>query len=357
MSRQSCHATGAHSFAVQDVEGDFCAAAFQHAIDSNDADRFDALLCFLAGGKPVMLEDLSAASFCVGDTVETHAIDEYLGCCQPADTRFGVCAVGGAMNVNNFQVHDKILDGALVVPPPPAPPAAPQSAVSDEGMYLVSALHAHEPDTSFMDTFAVRLELTNPDPPLAMHCMGPVAPVDSVSVTGEESEDDDEAVGVLGDEKPDRDDILGKLLARLDKIEAFIETQRLGGGKRQPADSTAAYCQPVEECTPEEVHTLALCQVFRAAAEDGASAFAAAVELHGAPAVVGVGAAAGSVDISAYGFSTGASGASGDDDIDVHEELRGHRQQVGSDCAFGWWWPACVRGTSAHSDGGVPWQD
>ncbi|KAK3270105.1 hypothetical protein CYMTET_21485 [Cymbomonas tetramitiformis] len=169
----------------EDVEGDFYAAAFQHAIDNNDTDRFDAL-CFLAGGKPVMLEDLSAASFCVGDTVETHAIDEYLGCCQPADTRFGVCAVGGAMHVNNFQVHDKILDNALDVPPPPAPPAAPQSVVSDEGMYPASALHAHEPDTSFMDKFAVRLELTNPDPPLAMHCMGPVAPVDSVSVTEEE---------------------------------------------------------------------------------------------------------------------------------------------------------------------------
>ncbi|KAK3266090.1 hypothetical protein CYMTET_25266 [Cymbomonas tetramitiformis] len=130
------------------------AAAFQHAIDNNDIDRFDAL-CFLAGGKPVMLEDLSAASFCVGDTVETHAIDEYLECCQPADTRFGVCAVGGAMHVNNFQVHDRIPDNALDGPPPPAPPAAPQSVVSDEGMYPVSALHAHEPDTSFMDKFAV----------------------------------------------------------------------------------------------------------------------------------------------------------------------------------------------------------
>ncbi|KAK3272696.1 hypothetical protein CYMTET_19023 [Cymbomonas tetramitiformis] len=180
-----------------------------------------------------------------------------------------------------------------------------------------------------------------------------------VSAYGFAVEDDcgDGAVGVLGDEKPDRDDILGKLLARLDKFEAFIKTRRLGGGKRQPADSTAAYCQPVEECTPEEVHTLALCQVFQATAEDGASAFAAAVELHGAPAVVRAGAAAGGVDISAYGFSTRASVASGDDDIDVHEELRDLRQQIGSDCAFGWWWPACIRATSAHSDGGVPWRD
>ncbi|KAK3277565.1 hypothetical protein CYMTET_14438 [Cymbomonas tetramitiformis] len=128
----------------------------------------------------------------------------------------------------------------------------------------------------------------------------------------------------------------------MDKIEAFIKTQRLGGGKRQPADSTATYCQPVEECTPEEVHTLALCQVFHTAAEDGASAYAAAAELHGTPAVVRAGAAAGGVDISAYGFSTEVSGASSDDDIDVHEELRDLRQQIGGGdlvCGFTltWW--------------------
>ncbi|KAK3240515.1 hypothetical protein CYMTET_49647 [Cymbomonas tetramitiformis] len=65
--------------------------------------------------------------------------------------------------------------------------------------------------------------------------------------------------------------------------------------------------------------------VFQSASDGGASAFAAAVELHGAPAVVGTGAASGGVDISVYGFTTGASEASGDDDVDVHEELRDPR--------------------------------
>ncbi|KAK3247535.1 hypothetical protein CYMTET_42970 [Cymbomonas tetramitiformis] len=84
------------------------------------------------------------------------------------------------------------------------------------------------------------------------------------------------------------------------------------------------------------MHTLALCKVFQAAAEDGASAFAAAVELHGAPAVVRAGAAAGGVYISAYGFSTEVSGASGDDDIGVHdEELRDLRQQIGTAISMG----------------------
>ncbi|KAK3241212.1 hypothetical protein CYMTET_49001 [Cymbomonas tetramitiformis] len=86
------------------------------------------------------------------------------------------------------------------------------------------------------------------------------------------------------------------------------------GGKKFPSDSTAAYCQPVEDCSTDEMHTLALCQVFQSASDGGAAAFAAAVELHGAPAVVGAGAASGGVDISAYGFATGASEASGDDD-------------------------------------------
>ncbi|KAK3274999.1 hypothetical protein CYMTET_16850 [Cymbomonas tetramitiformis] len=185
------------------------------------------------------------------------------------------------------------------------------------------------------------------------------------------------AVGVLGDDKADRDGILEKLLSRLVKIEAFIKTQRMGGapavlpkkrnrkgldgfrvgvshdprvgfdpgakkalprcprcptagdehrydhawadcplgGKRHPAGSTAAYCQPVEDCTTEVLHTLALCQVYQAAADSGKDAFATAVEQHGAPAVVRAGAASGRVDISAYGFAV----------VDSDERVRGRR--------------------------------
>ncbi|KAK3273695.1 hypothetical protein CYMTET_18075 [Cymbomonas tetramitiformis] len=83
---------------------------------------------------------------------------------------------------------------ALVVPPPPAPPSAPQSVVSDEEMYPVNALHAHEPHMSFMDKFAVNLDLTGPEPTLAMHSMGTVAPADSVSVAADDSEDDGECL-------------------------------------------------------------------------------------------------------------------------------------------------------------------
>ncbi|KAK3288490.1 hypothetical protein CYMTET_4041 [Cymbomonas tetramitiformis] len=136
------------------------------------------------------------------------------------------------------------------------------------------------------------------------------------------------AVGVLGDDKANRDGILEKLLSRLDKIEAFIKTQRMGG-------STAAYYQPVEDCAMEVLHTLALCQVYQAAADSGKDAFAAAVEQHGAPAVVRAGAASGGVDISAYGFAVAESDESEDDEIDVREELRQLRSQIDQAVTFG----------------------
>ncbi|KAK3241207.1 hypothetical protein CYMTET_49013 [Cymbomonas tetramitiformis] len=164
-----------------------------NAMDNNDAARFDAV-CYIADGKPELYDTVSAFSFAVAEEQVPDTIDEYLECRQPADTRFGVCAVGGAVNINTFKVHDEIHAGALVVPPPPAPPSAPQSVVSDEEMYPISALHAHETHMSFMDKFAVNLDLTGPEPTLAMHSMGTVAPVDSVSVAADDSEDDDECL-------------------------------------------------------------------------------------------------------------------------------------------------------------------
>ncbi|KAK3263435.1 hypothetical protein CYMTET_27763 [Cymbomonas tetramitiformis] len=112
---------------------------FQNAMDDNDAARFDAVCC-VAEGKPELYDTVSAFSFDVAEERVPDTIDEYLECRQPADNRFGVCAVGGATNINNFKV------------------------VSDEEMYPVSALHAHEPHMSFMDKLAVDLDLTGPEP-------------------------------------------------------------------------------------------------------------------------------------------------------------------------------------------------
>ncbi|KAK3236193.1 hypothetical protein CYMTET_53648 [Cymbomonas tetramitiformis] len=107
---------------------------------------------------------------------------------------------------------------------------------------------------------------------------------------------------LLGDDKADRDGILEKLLSRLDNIEAFIKTQRMGG----VPDS----CRQRQGC-------------FRGGG-------GRAVVQYGAPAVVRVGAAPGGVDIFAYGFAVVESDESEDDEIDVQEELRQLRaiQQV-----------------------------
>ncbi|KAK3271913.1 hypothetical protein CYMTET_19761 [Cymbomonas tetramitiformis] len=100
------------------------------------------------------------------------------------------------------------------------------------------------------------------------------------------------------------------------------------GGKAQTAGTTAAYCQPVVDCTPEVLHTLALCQVFQSAADNGPAAFSAACTQYGAPAVLNDGASAGGVDISTYGSATGESEDSDDEGMDVEAELQQLRRDV-----------------------------
>ncbi|KAK3281571.1 hypothetical protein CYMTET_10639 [Cymbomonas tetramitiformis] len=156
------------------------------------------------------------------------------------------------------------------------------------------------------------------------------------------------------------DEVLIKLIAKIDRIENFIETHRTGGllpcrkgltgfragshpdphvgfdgkqrkavpkcprcptagdghkypswfdcpldGKREEAGSTVAYCQPVDDCTPEVLHTLAI-----------------------APTVVDAGAASGGVDVTAYGFAVSDSEDSDGEDMDMDAELQQLRREV-----------------------------
>ncbi|KAK3244047.1 hypothetical protein CYMTET_46326 [Cymbomonas tetramitiformis] len=197
------------------------------------------------------------------------------------------------------------------------------------------------------------------------------------------------AVGVLGPGfLRGGDEILIKLIATIDRIENIIKTQRTGGaaailpkrtrkgmagfragsypdphvgfdgkqrkalpncprcptagdwhkyhswfdcplgGKREEAGSTAAYCQPVDDCTPDVLHTLAMRQVFQTAADNGAAAFAAACEQYGVPTVVDAGAASGGVDVSAYGFAVSDSEDSDGEDMDMETEPQQMRREV-----------------------------
>eukprot|EP00854_Cymbomonas_tetramitiformis_P006450 gene6450-biopygen6492 len=141
---------------------------------------------------------------------------------------------------------------------------------------------------------------------------------------------------------PPGDELILKLFAKIERIENFIKSPRQGegghkfhewddcplGGKKHAAGTTAAYCQPVADCTPEVLHTLALCQVFQSAADNGPAAFSAACTQYGAPAVLNDGASAGGVDISAYGFATGESEDSDDEGMYVEIELKQLRSEV-----------------------------
>ncbi|KAK3242235.1 hypothetical protein CYMTET_48067 [Cymbomonas tetramitiformis] len=86
----------AYSF-VEEAENSVLAARFQHAIDHDDAEEFDAL-CVLAGGKPDIVADVSACSFCEEDgEALVYAIDEYTGLARHVDT--------GALNINTFTAN------------------------------------------------------------------------------------------------------------------------------------------------------------------------------------------------------------------------------------------------------------
>ncbi|KAK3239497.1 hypothetical protein CYMTET_50588 [Cymbomonas tetramitiformis] len=71
------------------------------------------------------------------------------------------------------------------------------------------------------------------------------------------------------------------------------------------AGTTAAFCCPIDD-DPEQLHALALCQIYQDAADEGQEAFAAVCGMHGALAVLGACGAAPAIDYSVYGFTVGA---------------------------------------------------
>ncbi|KAK3250132.1 hypothetical protein CYMTET_40476 [Cymbomonas tetramitiformis] len=81
------------TFSLGDIENDLLAEQFQTAMDEHDGERFDAL-CLLAGGKPEMLDGVSACAFGLEPERENGALQDFLPYCQPA-THMGGFTVGG----------------------------------------------------------------------------------------------------------------------------------------------------------------------------------------------------------------------------------------------------------------------
>ncbi|KAK3264559.1 hypothetical protein CYMTET_26711 [Cymbomonas tetramitiformis] len=108
--------TGLSAYAfAEEAENSVLAAKFQHAIDHDDAEEFDAL-CMLAGGKPDIFADLSACSFCEEDgEALVSAVTEFSELARTAgDSTF---------NINTFTADLPVVSE----PPAHSPPASVES--------------------------------------------------------------------------------------------------------------------------------------------------------------------------------------------------------------------------------------
>ncbi|KAK3285566.1 hypothetical protein CYMTET_6839 [Cymbomonas tetramitiformis] len=167
-----------HSFSLGDIENDLLAGQFQTAMDEHDGERFDAL-CLLAGGKPEMLDGVSACAFGLKPEREDGALQDFLPYCQPV-THMGGFTVGG--------MADGISAAACTHVREDAPPAAnthvypDESEASDAGDVMpVDPMHAHEPGLCFADRIARMggLSITAEGKDLAMRYMHAGSETDS----------------------------------------------------------------------------------------------------------------------------------------------------------------------------------
>ncbi|KAK3264112.1 hypothetical protein CYMTET_27125, partial [Cymbomonas tetramitiformis] len=136
------------------------------------------------------------------------------------------------------------------------------------------------------------------------------ATVRTVASAAVATEDDPESkerlqMIVIGEEVPDPRELHYESEGRRrGSAGGRLTTWRAGGGKRAVfrRKDGAAHCCPLDGAEPEELLTMALCQVFQDAADAVPTAFAQAIDMHGAPAVVRAGGNVVGMDLSAYGF-------------------------------------------------------
>ncbi|KAK3273926.1 hypothetical protein CYMTET_17861 [Cymbomonas tetramitiformis] len=109
-SRQMKNRDGLSAYSFnEEAENSVLAARFQHAIDNDNAEEFEAL-CVLAGGKPDIVADISACSFCEEDgEALISAIDEYTDMARRVDT--------GMLNVNTFTANVPVVSEAVTHSP------------------------------------------------------------------------------------------------------------------------------------------------------------------------------------------------------------------------------------------------
>ncbi|KAK3241314.1 hypothetical protein CYMTET_48907 [Cymbomonas tetramitiformis] len=176
--------TGLSAYAfAEEAENSVLAVKFQHAIDHDDAEEFDAL-CMLAGGKPDIFADLSACSFCEEDG----------GALVSAVTEFSELArTAGAstFNVNTFTADVPVVSEPVAHSPP-------ASVDSDEGWTGPPNPFCPPVTRTFADFIeSTGIALGSPDePPVGMNLLSAVDAPEGVvgyePATYISSDDDDD---------------------------------------------------------------------------------------------------------------------------------------------------------------------
>ncbi|KAK3261189.1 hypothetical protein CYMTET_29890 [Cymbomonas tetramitiformis] len=160
----------AYAFA-EEAETSVLAARFQHAIGHDDAEEFDAL-CVLAGGKPDIVADISACSFCEEDgEALVYAIDECTDLARHVDT--------GALNSNTFTANVPVVSE----PAKPSPTASVDSEEEWMGPPNPHPLMPQPVTRSFADFItSTGFTVEAPDePPIAMNMLSAIEEPESAT--------------------------------------------------------------------------------------------------------------------------------------------------------------------------------
>ncbi|KAK3239539.1 hypothetical protein CYMTET_50543 [Cymbomonas tetramitiformis] len=178
--------SSAYAFA-EEAENSVLAAKFQHAIDHDNAEEFDAL-CMLAGGKPDIFADLSACSFCEEDgEALVSAVTEF--------SELARTAGASTFSVNTFTADTPVLSE-------PAAHSPPASVGSDEEWTGPPNPFCPPVTRTFADFIeSTGIALGAPDgPPVSMNLLSAVGATEGVMgyepATYITSDDDDEDASV-----------------------------------------------------------------------------------------------------------------------------------------------------------------
>ncbi|KAK3272940.1 hypothetical protein CYMTET_18795 [Cymbomonas tetramitiformis] len=155
----------AYSFSSEEAENSVIVTRFQRAIDESNAEEFDAL-CVIAGGKPDIVADISACSFCADDgECRVSAVDEYADIARHADT--------AVIDINTFTADMPVVSAA-------AKPS-PAASVSSGGKWTGPPdSHPFMPPTvtrtfaDFIGSTGFTVEAPDPEPYMNMNMLSAV---------------------------------------------------------------------------------------------------------------------------------------------------------------------------------------